>query len=333
MIGAFLNRRFLASFIQIAFLASVLLIATSCSTAEQKEPIVFAELTWDSAAHQTRIASYIVENGYGYPAEQVVSTTVSQFPAFKSGSVDVSMEVWTTNAREAFAQGVEDGDIMAVSPTLQDNWQAWAVPQYVKDANPGLVSVHDIPKYKDLFATPDSNGKARFVTCPPGWQCEIINSTKIATYGLEDHVEILNPGTASGLYTDLLSAYENGRPWLGYATAPTKIVSQLDLYRLEEEPYTDECWETHQGCAYPVVDIQVVVAPSLQERAPEVVEFLSNWNMTGDEAVALEEWMSSNNETVEATAIWYLKNYQERWTSMVPPEVADKVNKALANES
>ena len=298
-----------------------------------KDTIVFADLNWESAEIQTRIASYIIENGYEYPTEKVIADTTSQFPAFASDSVHISMEVWVTNAEEAYAQAIDNGDVIDVSPTLEDNWQAWVIPQYVKDANPGLVSVSDIPEYKDLFVTPDSNGKARLVSCVPGWACERINANKIAAYGLEDDIEVITPGSGGALFADLQGAYDREVPWLGYIWAPTKLASELDLYLLEEPPYTDECWTSDQGCAYPTAEIKVVVTPSLQERAPEVVDFLSNWNMPSSDAGLVEAWMKNNNETPEAASIWFLQNHADKWTGLVPSDIADKVNEALADEN
>ncbi|MEZ4570755.1 MAG: glycine betaine ABC transporter substrate-binding protein [Thermomicrobiales bacterium] len=42
--------------------------------------------------------------------------------------------------------------------------------------------------------------------------------------------------------TSLVSAYENGEPWLGYYWAPTWVFAVVDLTMIEEPEYTDECW-------------------------------------------------------------------------------------------
>ena len=332
MIKTILNRKLSAAVMVLVSMA-VLTLGIACSSTEQKDPIVFADLNWESAEIQTRIANYIIENGYEYPTENVVADTTSQFPAFESDSVHVSMEVWVTNAEEAYAKAIEDGNIIKASNTLEDNWQAWVIPQYIKDENPGLVSVSDIPEYRDLFVTPDSNGKARMVSCVPGWACERINAAKITQYELEDELEVVTPGTGGALFADLQGAYERQDAWLGYIWAPTKLASELELYRLEEPAYTDECWTSHQGCEYPTADIQVVVTPSLNERAPEVVHFLRNWNMSSSDAGLVEAWMKNNNETPEAASVWFLQNHANKWVSLVPSDVAEKVNEALSSES
>ncbi len=310
---------------------SALTVLAACSE-ETKDPIVFADLNWDSAEIQTRIAGYIIENGYEYPVENIVADTVSQFPAFESDSAHVSMEVWVQNAQEAYDKAIKDGYALDAGKSLEDNWQAFVIPQYIKDANPGLVSVSDLPDYKDLFVTPDSNGKARLVTCIPGWGCEQVNVNKVAAYELEDHVEMINPGSGAALFADLEGAYARGDAWLGYLWGPTKPAAELDLYKLEEPAYSKDCWDSHQGCAYPIVEVKILVTKTLEERAPEVVEFLKKWDFTASAQVKTETWMTNNNKTADEAAIWYLNNNRDIWGSFVPSDVVTRVDDAIKTD-
>ncbi len=135
-----------------------------------KETIVFSDLNWTSAEIQTRIAKYIVEHGYGYPTDTVSGDTISLWEGLINNDTDVTMEIWLPNQQEVWNEAMETGVVVDVGKSLEDNWQAFVVPQYVKDANPGLVSVSDLPDHMELFVTPDSKGKARLVTCIPGWE-------------------------------------------------------------------------------------------------------------------------------------------------------------------
>ena len=132
----------------------------------------------------------------------------------------ISMEVWKQNAQVAYDKAIAAGHVSDVGSSLEDNWQAFVIPQYVKDQNPGLVGVEDIPEYKDVFVTPDSNGKARFVTCIPGWGCETVNAAKIESYELGDHVELINPGSGAGLFADLEGTYARGEAMARISLGP-----------------------------------------------------------------------------------------------------------------
>ena len=315
-----------------AMAACLALVIAACGGGEEeKEPVIFSDLNWPSAEIQARVAAYIVEHGYGYPTELVTGDTVSLWAALVNNDTHVTMEIWP--AQQEWLLDVEEGTLVELGTSLDTGWEAWVIPQYLKDANPGLVSVTDIPEYADLFVTPDSRGKARFVTCIPGWACEQVNAAKIEAYGLTDVVDALNPGSGAGLFADLEAAYSRGDPWLGYMWHPTPLSVSLDLYILEEPPYSDECWASTKGCAYPEAKVLIMVNKSLSERAPDVIGFLRNWEFKAADQVATELWMEENNEASDAGALWYLRNYREVWASFVPAEVAAKVDQALEDEN
>ena len=315
-----------------AMAACLALVIAACGGGgDEKEPVIFSDLNWPSAEIQARVAAYIVEHGYGYPTELVTGDTVSLWAALVNNDTHVTMEIWP--AQQEWLLDVEEGTLVELGTSLDTGWEAWVIPQYLKDANPGLVSVTDIPEYADLFVTPDSRGKARFVTCIPGWACEQVNAAKIEAYGLTDVVDALNPGSGAGLFADLEAAYSRGDPWLGYMWHPTPLSVSLDLYILEEPPYSDECWAATKGCAYPEAKVLIMVNKSLSERAPDVIEFLRNWEFKAADQVATEVWMEENNEASDAGALWYLRNFRDVWASFVSAEVAAKVDKALEDEN
>ncbi len=298
----------------------------------EKEPIVFSDLSWTSSELQVRIARFIVEHGYEYPTDAIAGDTIPLFEGLKNNDTDVTMEIWLPNQQEAWDAALESGVVVDVGKSLEDNWQGFVIPQYVKEANPGLVSVTDIPEHMDLFVTADSNGKARMVTCIPGWACEVVNAEKVVTYGLEDYVELVNPGSGAGLFADLEAAYGRGDNWLGYLWGPTKPSAELDLYILEEPDYSDACWAADKGCAYPTAEIKIAVHESLIERAPELVQFFRRWDFTASSHIETEAWMTENNETTDTAALYYLENFSDIWEQYVPDDVATRVHEALAEE-
>lgn len=325
-----------------AIAAAALLAACSGDSADQqagspadggavkKSEIVFSDLNWVSSWQQVRIAAFIVEHGYQYPVRLQPGDTIILWEALTKGDVDVTMEIWLPNVQHLWEAGLASGDIIDAGNSLDDTWQAFGIPRYVKDANPGLVSVMDLPDYKHLFATGDSHGKARLVNCLPGWACEQVNAEKIASYGLDDHVQVINPGSEAALVADARSAFADGEPWLGYVWAPSQI-AMLDFYRLEEPPYSDECWESGKACAYSDGSVEIAARVELRERAPDVLEFLGNWSFPAAIQISLQEWMEDNNETVEAAALHYLRIRRDLWTSMVPEDVAARIDAALAD--
>ena len=298
----------------------------------RKEPIIFSNLNWTSAEVQNQIVSYIVNNGYGYPVDLIDGDTVSLWQGLLNGDTHVTMEIWP--AQQQWIDELEDDTVITLlGDSLDENWEGWVIPQYVKDENPGLVSVTDIPDYAELFVTADSRGRARFISCIAGWACEQVNEEKFDSYGLRDSLYIVDPGSGAALFADLEASYDRGDAWLGYIWGPTKPTATLDLYRLEEPEWTQECWDSGKACAYPASAVRIAVASELVDRAPDVVEFLRAWDFKASEQVGTDIWMSDNDETPEAAAIYYLRTYRDIWSAFVPDDVAAKVDAALADAS
>ena len=320
-----------ASVLGVSIIALAALL-TACGGEEEKTTVVFSDLNWTSSEIQVRAAAYIVEHGLGYPTELVAGDTVSLFQGLINGDTQVTMEIWP--AQQPWIDELEDPDTIALlGDSLDENWEGWVIPQYVKDANPGLVSVSDLPEYMELFVTADSRGKARFIDCVPGWACEQVNGNKVVAYGLEDVLELVKPGSGAALFEDLESTYARGEAWLGYMWGPTKPTATLDLYRLEEPEWSEDCWNGDQGCAYPTSEVRIAVFHTLLEDAPDVVEFLRAWDFSADVQVQSEIWMSDNNASPDEAAIWYLKTYPDTWSAFVSSDVAEAVLEALAEES
>ena len=303
-----------------------------------KPTIVFSDLTWDSVRLQNRIAMFIVEQGYGYPVDTISGETNVLWDDLLDGKSLVTMEVWLPNQQEAWDAAIIDGAVIPLGKSLDENWQGWVVPTYMTKFNSGLQDVRDInhEDYIDLFVAPgkifERPKKAVLVTCPVDTECHDINLAKLKAYKLENDVEIIVPASLAALQDSLEKAYLDKSPWLGYMWGPTRLSEELDLTILREPDYTEECWATTKGCAYPTSQVLVAVHPSMLSIAPEVVEFLSKWDFTARRQTGTEKWMSNNDATTEEAAIHFLNTWPNVWTAWVPEEVAQRVLRTIAEK-
>ena len=295
--------------------------------------ITFGGLNWNSAELQTRIAQYIVEEGYGYPTRLVLGSALSLFQALQRGDVDVLMEIWLPNQEEAWNIARADGAVISLGRSLDDDWQsAFVIPKYVQEQNPGLISVEDLknPRYKRLFATESTAGKARLVSCPSSWPCASVNARQVEGYGLSDHVHIVNAPDGAALDTDLKDAYGRKEPWLGYQWASSGPALLLDLVRLREPAYTDQCRYTTEACAYETATVLIAANPDLLIEAPDVAVMLRNWDFNHATHRAVARWQQANaNSDPEDSAMWWLQNNAHIWRNWVTPEAANNIRNAL----
>ena len=303
---------------------------------EPKETIVFSDLNWTSAQVQNRIAQYIVEHGYGYPTDVIFGATLPNFQGLQKGDIDVTLEIWLPNQSIGWEKAVELGEVVSVGTSLVGDWQStFVVPKYIADANPDLKTPQDLmkPKFQELFATADSRGKARLVACVIGWSCELVNTAQIEAYGLTDHTHVINAGSQEAMFAEVYGAYEKEEPWLGYMWGTGDPGLKLDLVRLEEPPYSEECWDSDKACAFAESLVLVAVHKSLLPRAPDVIGMLQNWEFSIDLYKSIFQWMDANpGSEASQAAVWFLKN-NKVWESWVTPEAAGAVNAALEGES
>ncbi len=301
--------------------------------APPKETIIFGDLNWDSAQLQNRIAQYIIEKGYGYPTTTKFGATLPLFQGLQNGDTDIAMEIWLPNQNEPWAAARAEGRVVSVGRSLGDDWQsAFVIPKYLQEQYPELDSIEDLrdQQYKDLFTTAETGDKARLVSCIIGWACEEVNAAQITAYGLDEHVQIVNPGDGAALNADLYGAYEKQEPWLGYQWGTNAPALELDLVRLEEPPYSDECWFTTKACAYQDATILIAVNPDLLVKAPDVIEILRQWEFSIDTYKGVVRWQSENPGTdAVSTAIWWLNSNPDIWGGWVTPEAKELIQAAL----
>ena len=292
--------------------------------------IVFGYPSWESVQIQTRIAQYIVEKGYGYQTDAIHGATAPLISALRSGDVDVLMEFWLPRQQEAWSAIQQDGSALSLGESLGPHWQsAFVIPAYLQEQYPALDNVEDLKniRYRSLFDTATSGGKARLASCVRGWECEIDNAAQVEGYGLSDHVEIFNPASGSALDADLLDAYDNREPWLGFQWGTSGPALRLDLVRLSEPPYSDECWSTTKACAYEDSTILIASNPDLPNSAPDVTAMLRKWDFGIDTVYKdIARWRFDNpNADIDAAALWWLNNRSSVWGQWVTDTAAASI--------
>ena len=304
----------------------------------QLPTIVFANLNWNSAQLQNHIARYIVENGYGQPTSVASDSSQSLLQGLRDGDVHVMTEVWLPIQIEAWEEALAAGDVLSLGASLGNDWQsAFVIPAYLQEQYPELDSVEDLKEqqYQALFATAETGGKARLVSCVIGWDCAEINDDQIEGYGLSDHVHIVNPDSGTVLNADLYDAYEKRVPWLGYQWGTNTPTLLLDLVRLEEPEYSDECWRTTRACVYEENTILIGVNSGLPEQAPQVVELLKQWDFNVDVHLRnVVRWQDANPDaSIEDASFYWLSNNADTWSGWVTDEAATDILAALDKDA
>ena len=331
----------IATILLVAVLVATAFAGCSPATPDKSDEVIrFVDVGWDAQTFMTYLAAFIVEHGYGYGTTVEGAANVVGIKAIENGDIDVHMEVADISLREPhealLATGLAEDLGISYTPVCS----YWLVPTYMIEGDaergiepmaPDLKSVFDMPKYWELFQDPETPEKGRFYGCIPGWQCEKVNKLKITGYGLDEYYSVFTPGSDTALSTSMIAAYEKGEPWFGYYWSPTWVLGKVDMTPLEEPEYTEDLWteEANYACAYPADDNYIVASLTLKERAPDVREFLLDFNIPIEAMSQMLLYLQESGKDAPEAVDWFLTRYEDVWTEWVPADVAANVKAAL----
>ena len=178
---------------------------------------------------------------------------------------------------------------------------------------PGLRTMSDLRNYTEVFADQGSGGKAVLWNCPPFWNCSRINEGQVRAYGLDEVIELRDPGTEAEFFNKVLLAAEGRTAWLGYMWSPTKAASTLDLTRLVE-PTCDVGQNPEEGCGYDDSRVRIAVHLSLVANAADLVELFRKWDFKASTMFVAEDCLKESEKDFEKAAVCYLKKEQAVWS-------------------
>jgi glycine betaine/proline transport system substrate-binding protein len=321
---------------------SVALAPAAASAAEcgTDEKITIAEMTWLSAAVLAHATRKVLNEGYGCNAELVPGDTVPTATSMLSKNEPmIAPELWLSTAEAIWKKMEDKGNVFKASDIFTEGGkEGWWVPDYFAEAHPEVKSVTDLKDHAELFTEVASDGKGRLYGCPPGWGCEIITNNLFEALNLEDHNwELFSPGSGANLKASIARKVTRKQPLVAYYWGPTAVIGKYNLVRLEMPEYDAEKFQclTDKDCANPQVsewkpgEVAVAVVTELKEKAPNVVDFLSNMSVPNKVINSVLAWADDESASPEEAANYFFKNHEDVWTAWVPADVAEKVKASL----
>lgn len=323
----------------ISLIITVFVVAfafAGCAPTGGDEVIKFADVGWDSIKFHNAVAMIIAESAYGLETEEIGATTPITVQSLKGNDLDVLMEMWTDNVI-SYKDDIANGLYNELGVNFDDNMQGFYVPRYVIEGDPSrniepvapdLKTVADLARYKDVFPDEEQAGKGRIYGSISGWQIDEIMFKKVQHYGLDKDFNYFRPGSEAAMAAAFTSAYEKGEPIVGYYWEPTWLTGKYDLVVLEDAPY-DEALYQEGKTACPAVKVTVVVSNGMLEKAPEFVDFLSQYKTSSALTAEALAYLADNKASYEETAKWFLREHDDLMSLWLSPEKADLVREAI----
>lgn len=321
------------------------LLGHGAQAAEAGKPIHFGALTWESGSLITEMLRVLVEQGYGYPTDTLPGSTVSLEAALAQNDIQVIGEEWAGRS-PIWIKAEAAGQVFGLGDLVKHADEGWWVPDYVVHGDPAraiaasaprLRSVSDLPRYRKVFADPESPGKGRFLNSPTGWTSEAVNSQKLKAYGLTDSYVNFRSGSGAAMDAEIASAIRRGKPVLFYYWSPTPLMGRYKLLRLEEPPFDAEAWKTLADASNPnprgsrslPARLSVGVSAPFHKQYPELVALFEKVDIPIDQLNAALAKMSEKRQEPRDAAREFLKAHPQVWQSWLPEAQRAKVAAAL----
>ncbi|UBM23460.1 ABC transporter substrate-binding protein [Pseudomonas sp. p1(2021b)] len=326
-------------------LLAVGLASTDSAAADERTPIHFGAIGWESGALTTEILRLIVEHGYGYPTDTLPGSTVSMEVALARNDLQVIAEEWAGRS-PAWVKAEQAGQVFALGDTVKNAEEGWWVPAYVIKGDPArnlapqapdLRTVDDLKRYPQVFRDPEVPDKGRFLNSPSGWTSETVNSQKLKAYGLDTLYNNFRSGSGAALDAEIGSAIRRGQPVLFYYWSPTPLMGRYDLVRLEEPPFDAAAWATLTDAKHPApkgsrslpAKLSIGVSAPFRQQYPDLVAVFEKVDLPIDRLNKALARMSETRQPPRDAALAFLRDNPAVWKAWLPAEAAAKVEGAL----
>ena len=150
-------------------------------------------------------------------------------------------------------------------------------------------------------------------------------------FGLDDVIELRDPGSVEALLKEVLQATKERRAWLGFMWSPTKTASTLAFTRLVE-PNCEVGQNPEDGCGYDDSRVRIAVHPSLVAGAPDLSKLFRRWDFKESTQFVAEGCLEDTPTDFEKAATCYLNKEHAVWTQWVTTNAGRKVREALRSD-
>ena len=293
-----------------------------CATPE----FTIAAMPWPSGEILAHIHALLIEDAFGCRVRVVggdPSATLSSMAAARQPAA--APESWASRVPEVWNAAVETGGVRSAGPTFSGGpFEAWFVPAYVIENNPGLTSAAALADHWQVFAG-EGEEEAQFLSCPADWACSVLNRNLLAAHGLAERFAVVEPADRADLDQTLAASVGENRPVLAYYWQPNALIARLDLVPLEMGALDENALfcAAQPDCvpftpsSFPEETVVNALADWVFSDAPLVAGYFERARMPIAEMNQLLAWQIENGAEAAEVAAHFVATRQEVWQGWV----------------
>jgi glycine betaine/proline transport system substrate-binding protein len=291
---------------------------TTAAPAAGGETINIVANAWTASALNAEIASQLIESELGHEVEIVAIDENTMFTGLSDGSVDAVLELWPSGISADEQAYLDDGSVVNVGELGVVGQIGWFVPSYVIDEHPELATWEGFldPELAALFATAETGELGRFLATDPSYSQ--YDEPIVANLALP--LQVVYSGSEPATVAELDARFAAGEPVVMYWWTPTAAVAKYDLVQVELPEYSDECYADPAAvdCAYPADVLVKLASAQLEEKAPDVWEFVSNFQLTNDDQLGMLPAVEIDGEDAADIAAQWIADNEAVWSTWLP---------------
>ena len=286
--------------------------------ADSSEPIKIPLHNWSSQIVGAYIVGKILQEN-GNSVEYIPSDSQVVYTSMCEGDIDLVHEVWQGAFGVAFEKVVDEGCVIDAATHDAKTREEWWYPAYVEEQCPGLPDWKALNDCAELFSTPETSPKGRFLAGPVDW----LKHDHERVEGLGMNFEVVNAGSAAAIWAELDSAVKRKAPIVHFNWTPNFIEALYEGKFIEFPDYDPACkddpaWGLNPDNTYDCGNpkdgyLKIGVYEDLPEIWPQAYKVIQSINFTNlDIAIMAKLADVDGMEPEEAAAKW-LEDNESKW--------------------
>ncbi len=288
-----------------------------------KATITFVVNPWTASALNVAVAAQLIEDELGHPTEVItIDENEAMFTGLSDGTLDAVLEIWPSGITDTEQAFIDDGSVVDIGELGAIGKIGWFVPQYVIDENPDMATWEGLQSDEagEYFATAETGPLGRFLGTDPSYS----QYDALIIENLDLPFEVQFSGSEPATVAELDSRASAGEPIIMYWWTPTAAVGKFDLVNVKLPEFTPECGasgaaaDEDVACDYPEDPIFKAVSAGLEEKAPDVYEFLQAFTITNADQLEMLPSAEIDGEDVEDVAAAWIDAHGDVWAAWIP---------------
>ncbi|SNS11142.1 glycine betaine/proline transport system substrate-binding protein [Anaerovirgula multivorans] len=257
---------------------------------DEKPTIAIGEVPYPHEWVPANIIKHVAEE-LGYSTEMVEGDIGFMFLGLAQGDIHIFPDVWLPTLHKTYIDRYED-QIQLTGILYENIDMGWAVPSYVD-----IDSIDQLKDRADEFNN-------RIIGIEPSAGMMVTSMETIEAYGL-DEFELLE-GSTPAMLAEVEKAIQQEEPIVFLAWRPHTMFTRYDI-KLLEDP--EGIW---------VLDDAITgVYPELEEIAPDLYEFVQNFEIDIQEIEGMLEEMELNDRDIEELTKEWIEENRDKVDAML----------------